>query len=42
MDATDFSPPAMIRALGLAKPIYERATVLGHFGNNEMPWEKIR
>ena len=34
-------PKAIIDYLGLQEPIYTRTTNYGHFGKNELPWEKI-
>ncbi len=37
----DFTPNAIIQHLNLKKPIYTKTTNYGHFGKEEMPWEKI-
>ncbi len=38
----DFRPEAIIRTLGLRRPIYRQTAVYGHFGREdiELPWEK--
>ncbi|SHE73712.1 methionine adenosyltransferase [Alkalibacter saccharofermentans] len=38
----DLRPAAMIRDLGLRKPIYKKTAAYGHFGRTdiELPWEK--
>jgi S-adenosylmethionine synthetase len=35
----DLRPAAIIRDLGLKRPIYERTAYHGHFGRAEFPWE---
>ena len=35
----DFRPAAIIRDLGLARPIYRETAAYGHFGRKEFPWE---
>ena len=35
----DFRPYAIIRALGLRRPIYAETAAYGHFGRNTFPWE---
>lgn len=37
----DLSPRGIINALGLDKPIYKQTTNYGHFGEKDLPWEKI-
>ena len=37
----DFTPTGMINFLGLRKPIYSGTTNYGHFGKENLPWEKI-
>lgn len=37
----DFKPLAIIKKLGLDKPIYEQTATYGHFGKKNLPWEKI-
>ena len=37
----DFRPAAMIERLDLRRPIYSRTAVAGHFGDTELPWERI-
>jgi S-adenosylmethionine synthetase len=38
-DVFDFRPAAIIRDLGLARPIYKETAAYGHFGRKEFPWE---
>jgi S-adenosylmethionine synthetase len=37
----DFKPQAIIKGLDLRRPIYLQTAAYGHFGNNNLPWEKI-
>lgn len=37
----DLSPRGMITYLDLKKPIYRQTTNYGHFGKENLPWEKI-
>ena len=37
----DLTPKGIIEYLELTKPIYAKTTNYGHFGKNELPWEKI-
>ena len=37
----DLTPNGMIDYLGLREPIYTKTTNYGHFGKNNLPWEKI-
>lgn len=37
----DLTPNGIIRYLGLNKPIYAKTTNYGHFGKEELEWEKI-
>ena len=37
----DLTPEGIIKYLDLKKPIYSKTTNYGHFGKNELPWEKI-
>ena len=37
----DLTPRGMIETLGLRKPIYKQTTNYGHFGKENLPWEKI-
>ena len=37
----DFRPLAIIKRLGLRKPIYQQTAAYGHFGKKGLPWEKI-
>ena len=36
----NFKPAAIVKQLGLLKPIYRETTNYGHFGKAELPWEK--
>ena len=37
----DLTPQGIINYLNLRKPIYRKTTNYGHFGKNNLPWEKI-
>ena len=37
----DLTPNGIIKYLDLKKPIYAKTTNYGHFGKEEMPWEKV-
>lgn len=37
----DLTPKGMIEYLGLQNPIYTKTTNYGHFGKENLPWEKI-
>ena len=37
----DMRPKALIQRLDLLKPIYSQTAAYGHFGNNNVPWEKL-
>ena len=37
----DLTPAGIINYLDLKRPIYEKTTNYGHFGKEELPWEKI-
>lgn len=37
----DLTPNGIINYLDLQKPIYKKTTNYGHFGKNNLPWEKI-
>lgn len=37
----DLTPNGIIKYLGLKKPIYAKTTNYGHFGKEELEWEKI-
>ena len=37
----DFKPKAIIEKLDLRKPIYQQTAAYGHFGKENLPWEKI-
>lgn len=36
----DFRPYSIIRSLNLREPIYAKTTNYGHFGKDDLPWEK--
>ena len=38
----DFKPLAIIKKLGLRKPIYKQTATSGHFGKKNLPWEKVK
>ena len=40
-DKFDLMPNGIIEYLGLKEPIYTRTTNYGHFGKENLPWEKI-
>ena len=37
----DFRPKNMIKELNLKKPIYHKTTTYGHFGKDDLPYEKL-
>lgn len=37
----ELTPRGIIEYLGLKKPIFTKTTNYGHFGKNDLPWEKI-
>ena len=37
----DFKPQSIIEKLDLRKPIYQQTAAYGHFGKENLPWEKI-
>ncbi len=37
----DLTPEGIINYLGLKEPIYQKTTNYGHFGKDDLPWEKI-
>ena len=37
----DLTPAGIIKYLGLKEPIYSQTTNYGHFGKENLPWEKI-
>ena len=37
----DLTPKGIIDYLDLRKPIYTKTTNYGHFGNKDLPWEKV-
>ena len=37
----DLTPNGIIKYLDLKKPIYSSTTNYGHFGKEDLPWEKI-
>lgn len=40
-DTFDLTPKGIINYLNLQKPIYRLTTNYGHFGKNNLPWERI-
>ncbi|GAA5892088.1 hypothetical protein JCM8208_001430 [Rhodotorula glutinis] len=38
----DLRPGAIVKLLGLQKPIYGKTAHGGHFGRNDVPWEEVR
>lgn len=38
----DFRPQAIIKRLGLRRPIFSQTAAYGHFGKKNLPWEKIK
>jgi len=38
----DFRPLAIIETLGLRNPIFRQTAAYGHFGEKNLPWEKIK
>ena len=38
----DLSPSGIIKELDLLKPIYKKTAVYGHFGRDDVSWEKIK
>ena len=36
----DLTPVGIIKTLDLKRPIYQKTSVYGHFGNKSFPWEK--
>lgn len=40
-DKFDLTPTGIIEYLGLKQPIYTKTTNYGHFGKDELPWEKV-
>ena len=41
LDKFDLTPDGIIDYLDLRKPIYRSTTNYGHFGKENLPWEKI-
>ena len=37
----DFRPLEIIKRLNLRTPIFQKNATYGHFGQNDLPWEKI-
>ena len=37
----DLTPDGIIKYLGLREPIFAKTTNYGHFGKNDLPWEKV-
>jgi len=40
MQSFDMRPKALIEELDLLRPIYKTTAAYGHFGRNDLPWEK--
>ena len=40
-DKFDLTPNGIINYLKLKEPIYSQTTNYGHFGKENLPWEKI-
>ena len=40
-DTFDLTPRGIINYLDLQRPIYKKTTNYGHFGKDELPWERI-
>ena len=40
-ESFDLTPDGIIKYLDLKRPIYKKTTNYGHFGKNDLPWEKI-
>lgn len=38
----DFRPLEIIKSLGLREPIFRQTATYGHFGKENLPWEKIK
>ncbi len=38
----DLTPQGIIKYLDLKQPIYKKTTNYGHFGKEDLPWEKIK
>jgi S-adenosylmethionine synthetase len=38
----DFRPLSIIKTLGLRRPIFRQTAAYGHFGNKNLPWERIK
>ena len=41
LDKFDLTPQGIIKYLDLRKPIYKKTTNYGHFGKEELSWEKV-
>ena len=37
----DTSVKGIIKKLNLARPIYSKTSAYGHFGKDDLPWEKV-
>jgi S-adenosylmethionine synthetase len=37
----DFKPNSIIETLKLRQPVYLKTAAYGHFGKQDLPWEKI-
>ena len=40
-DKFELTPKGIIEYLGLREPIYKKTTNYGHFGKEDLPWEKV-
>ena len=40
-DKFDLTPDGIIKYLGLRQPIYAKTTNYGHFGKDDLPWERV-
>ncbi|KKQ66384.1 MAG: S-adenosylmethionine synthase [Candidatus Daviesbacteria bacterium GW2011_GWA2_38_24] len=38
----DFKPLSIIKTLGLRNPIFQQTAAYGHFGKENLPWERIK
>eukprot|EP00127_Corallochytrium_limacisporum_P003072 Clim_evm1s146 gene=Clim_evmTU1s146 len=41
-DNFDLRPGAIVRELGLKRPIYLKSASYGHFGRSDFPWEQVK
>lgn len=37
----DLTPSGIVETLGLCKPMYQKTASYGHFGREDMPWERL-